>query len=240
MATIFHGWNRLPNELKLEIIFYHMTFCYRISRERHLDILTSHIEPILRTRNRQLTTMALETYYKNNEFTVYMDGDEDHYGVDYPPPKYGSMISHLHILARECDFGLTLEDMLLARPSGWRHLLAPKRPLNLEAYEINIPLSDQSKSLNWQNHFPNLTNLKLNLRTEFLDYSNTTALCDECEKAPESWEEALGWLRETEMGIKARDVQVEILMYDSGDMVEMWCVCSSEAERLLVEMGTKK
>jgi hypothetical protein len=240
MATIFHGWNRLPNELKLEIIFYHMTFWHRISRENHLDILASHIEPILRTRNRQLTTMALETYYKNNEFTVYMDGDEDYYGVDYPPPKYGPMITRLHILARECDFGLTLEDMLLAKPSGWRYLLTPKRALDTKAYEINIPRSDQSTSLKWQEYFLNLTNLKLNLRSEFLDYSNTKALCDKCNKAPESWEEALGWMRETEMGVKASDVQVEISMYESDELTEEWCVCSGEAERLLVEMGTKK
>jgi hypothetical protein len=59
MATpTFHAWSRLPTELKLEILSYHLKQSNSIRRLSHMWNLGA----ILGTRNRELVTLGLEAY----------------------------------------------------------------------------------------------------------------------------------------------------------------------------------
>jgi hypothetical protein len=70
-ATTFHDWPRLPTKFKLEVPSHYVRISDYIGRWEHQIYIEEHLDTVFVTRNRELVTSALDTYYSKNTFCVY-------------------------------------------------------------------------------------------------------------------------------------------------------------------------
>ncbi|KAF2106085.1 hypothetical protein BDV96DRAFT_607613 [Lophiotrema nucula] len=67
-ATNSRNWPDIPTELKLDILRYHLTTDTALDAKKHGIFFRQNVLPLLRTRNNDLTNLALEIYYTSNTF----------------------------------------------------------------------------------------------------------------------------------------------------------------------------
>jgi hypothetical protein len=90
--TTFHAWNRLPEELKLEVLSHNLTLAEEIDNVKHRELLESTLSTLIATRNRHLTNIAEEVNYKSSRFIIDING-----GLENPKQRTAAMIRHLHV-----------------------------------------------------------------------------------------------------------------------------------------------
>ncbi|XP_014560594.1 hypothetical protein COCVIDRAFT_23226 [Bipolaris victoriae FI3] len=122
--TTFHDWPQLPNELKLEVLSYLLTFTGGIDiyrgtpsydssmEDSHQKRLNDHLFPLIATRNRNMALLAQEAYYKRNVFIVHFLLHFD-CTTSWPKASCARKIRHMMLcLGLHVDF--TLEELLFS------------------------------------------------------------------------------------------------------------------------------
>jgi hypothetical protein len=168
VASTFHHWTRLPDELKVEVLAHYLDQDDFIDESKHSIIFESHLGPIVGTRNRELTTIALETYYTRNKFKATINEIHVVSRLYYPPASYGYMIRHLQIEITDPYYLDSLDEE--EWPADWlwvpwHHLLAPTKPTEAEkgAYL-------DTGTVAWQAHFPNFQTLRVSIDVQCYGY----------------------------------------------------------------------
>ncbi|KAH6633543.1 hypothetical protein C7974DRAFT_412528 [Boeremia exigua] len=68
---MFQQWPDFPIELKLEVLQHALHEESPIAHSRHVENLhTGQLSSLIGTRNKELTQLAIDTYYKSNTFTI--------------------------------------------------------------------------------------------------------------------------------------------------------------------------
>lgn len=207
----FHGWLKLPTELKLEVLSHHLTIIGELDGARHLQAMSNEIDAIIRTNNRELVTLALETYYKLNVFYASLyPRRSGRFIMDHPPVAHARIIKHLYVFLGNCDLSFTPENVLISRASGWRYLCTPPQPQKDSAYPATMGEVVIPESLEWQSLFRNLTTLHLSLGITLAlrRFIVGSKLCSGCCVEMAQSEQLLDWLAYTSTGITALKVTV--------------------------------
>ncbi|EMD85479.1 hypothetical protein COCC4DRAFT_126935 [Bipolaris maydis ATCC 48331] len=139
--TTFHGWPRLPDELKLEVLSHLLTFTEGIyiyrgtpsydssMEESHQKRLNDHLFPLIATRNSNLALLAQEAYYKHNVFIVYFWLHFDNITY-WPKASCARKIRHM-TLCLGLYAGSTMEELLVDCEGA--RLFRPTRDLRTDA-----------------------------------------------------------------------------------------------------------
>jgi hypothetical protein len=212
----FHWWSRLPDELKVEILAHHLDQPDAIDGKTHKKIIERQLSPIIGTQNRQLVSIALETYYTRNTIVVTVDHNKrvQFCDVNHPPAAYGHFIRKMTVHARACIFvWSTLEELLVLAWTGWSRLLTPTRPLDQKliakwAATNKYPNLNPDKNT-WQESFPNLRTLHLTLSSYF-PYNEKYGECKKCDLCSHRVQDLAGILKETRIGLKAKKATATI------------------------------
>jgi hypothetical protein len=230
-SETFHGWSALPNEIKLEVLAYHLSYRTgqspdRIDMGEHTRMLTGDLGRISSTRNRELVGLAIDAYYKTNTFQAWILNKRKGLSVNignvtmtYPPTVHGAKIRRLEVVSLECVTGYALPDMLLPIQSGWRFLLDPKTTHVADTASANDAdlLLDSAQSVSSRARFPNLRTLKLDLVIRDLPSERVREHEDNCCTTPSKLEQLEGWLANTTFKIKADKVYVLVLVGGGAD-----------------------
>ena len=257
-TTTFHGWSRLPDELKAQILAHHLGQS-SIDGEEHKKLLKSHLWPIIGTQNRQLVAIALEAYYTRNTFRVTIDHNKrvQFCDVNHPPTTYGHLIRKITVNARSCIFvWVTLEELLVLAWTGWGRILTPTRPLNKRLI-LKWAITDKHPNLRrdnttWQKLFSNLQTLHLTLISYF-PYNERFGACARCDLCEHRVEDMAGILKETAIELKAEKVTAKIMRvpFDYSEMREdeddfdkimgapVVCTCTKRLSDRIAQMATK-
>jgi hypothetical protein len=199
--------------------------------------LDNELGNIIRTRNKDLATLALEAYYKSNEFRVFLFW---RYMVEHPPRYFGKYIKRLEVVVGEPEIHDTLEDVYSSYSNGWRCLLTPTRPLDITVPE-RCDVRDISRApikTDWQAYFRNLRGLTIKISPLREPYHWGHPLkCSNCGFLPHWIRLLKERLEETRIGIKA--IRVKTKMIRKYGWVEPLCVCMRSLEELVTRMATK-
>jgi hypothetical protein len=199
--------------------------------------LDNELGNIIRTRNKDLATLALEAYYKSNEFYVFLSR---RYMVEHPPRHFGKYIKRLEALVGEPQIHDTLEDMFSSYRNGWRCLLTPTRPLDIIVSE-RWDVRDMSRApikTDWQAYFPNLRELTISISPLREPCHRDHPLkCSYCGFSPHRIKLLKEHLEETRIGIKA--IRVKTVMFRKYGWIGPVCVCMRSLEELVTRMATK-
>jgi len=204
------GWQRLPTELKLEVLSHYLHFSSdSVPVQKRLHDLA--IPYMLSTKNHEFVTLSLEAYYKTNTFAMHIAELKTSNMISHPPAAYGHFIQHLEITVENCGIGRTLEDLLLTPRLGWRYLLTPTRWLNPHMNTFPQKITSYTGiDTEWQSYFPNLKHLKITVLVRDMMQEPWEIRCAGCD-LPEQGVRKLGeFLEDTEMGITATRVEVEV------------------------------
>jgi hypothetical protein len=249
----FHGWSRLPDEVKVEILAHNLDQPDVVDAVTHRKVFKAQLEPIIGTQNRELVSLALETYYNRNTFkvTVY----ELSTRTSCPPAASGHLIKTMEVHVGECGFYAheSLETMLIEWDNGWTSILTPLRPLDeglINQLTWDRPDFGRARRA-WQGSFPNLRTLHFSLRSRFhiqpQVISQLLQLCHRCGVSATQVQRLGERLRETSIELratKATAVIERILFrpYDDDDGAEeppVYCECSKPISDRIVQMATK-
>jgi hypothetical protein len=181
--------------------------------------------------------LALEGYYKSNEFRVFLSW---RYMVEHPPRNFGKYIKRLEVVVGEPEIHDTLEDMFSSYSNGWRCLLTPTRPLDItvsEHWDVrDIPRTPIKTD--WQAYFPNVRELTISINPLKEPYHRDHPLkCSYCGFLPHRIRLLKEHLEDTRIGIKAIRVKTE--MTRKYGWVGPLCVCIRSLEELVTRMATK-
>jgi hypothetical protein len=204
-TATFHGWSRLPDELQLEVLSHALTFD-------------------------KPAVLAQEVYYSENTFVILIPSgigrDDPRSHFMHPTETTVSLIRHLEVRTQATYISLRLEILFLNPENCSRWLL---RPLQLP---ISLDITGPSHGRNgityrkaarevetytsWQTSFSNLHSLNVDL-----------VVCGSCPD--DDWKERLGdtccvfpdtlsryeeQLRESQLVLKAKRVQVRLIVQD--------------------------
>ncbi|KAF1924562.1 uncharacterized protein M421DRAFT_277003 [Didymella exigua CBS 183.55] len=68
---MFQPWLQLPTELKLKVLQHALAQADPIAHSAHLDnVRVRHLSPLISTRNKELSQLAIDAYYKSNTFLI--------------------------------------------------------------------------------------------------------------------------------------------------------------------------
>jgi hypothetical protein len=218
----FHGWLKLPTELKLEVLSCYLTFDGKIDMFRHLKIMNKEINAIIKTSNHDLVTLALETYYKLNSFCAsarYRWGGR--YSMDHPPMAYASLVRRLHVELAGCNL-YPAGDKTILKGSGWHYLGNPAELPHASANSESIWDVCRLTSSNWQSIFSSLTRLHLILDISVFRRFMEGKSCSLCKLDINLVQELLAWVEKT-ICIKASEVSVMVTIYSKPVPVARRC-----------------
>jgi hypothetical protein len=206
--TTFHAWPDLSVELKLEVFSYLFIFDGEIGQVRHFQYLDGKIDPIIRTNNRELVTLALETYYNQNTFKALVNfRPTGRFSMDHPPVAYAHTVKHLHVYLGSCMLEQTLEDVAISPASGWRYLCTPPQPRKPNVQLANLWKVNGHEDSPWQSFFENPVTLDLSIAVAFDRFwGGGEVLCCGCNVEFGTNEPLLKWLATATIGIKALEI----------------------------------
>jgi hypothetical protein len=125
----------LPTELKLLIVEHLVIYDKPVSHLRHKEQEPVLIPTLLKLAmlDQDLYTLALETYYSKNAFTLFSHQlinrkTERHYSFRYPPPKFAHWIRRLRIecLVDSKPYDPEKDATTGTNSSGWIYLAGSK------------------------------------------------------------------------------------------------------------------
>jgi hypothetical protein len=225
-ATTFYDWPRLPIELKLEVLSHYVRISNYIERWKHQHCIKEHLDIVFGTRNRELVTFALDTYYSKNTFYVYFFHGRD---IDYPPPAHGKLVRYLSVC---CGTSYT-EPRSTAKidPRQWRHLLHQQEPGQSES----TALSRKSGSA-WQEHFPNVRDLTLRIFICGISKDG----CKDCRFRPADLVALHKWPPTMRIDLRGGKVHVHIVNIDGEHSREDRCGCIEPIKQLFERIVTRE
>ncbi|KAL1600739.1 hypothetical protein SLS60_007127 [Paraconiothyrium brasiliense] len=162
-APLYRGtnWPQLPTEIRVEILSYLVIDKECIFRRTHEGMMKEILGTLIEAGNRDLATLALETYYKRNQFFVECKSQY----VTYPNPRWSPIIRDLVVEAenfshepKDCSASLDIE-----YPGFFRNSRQAR-------------IGDLTQ---WQSGFTNLRKLRLNFEfVEPYSYNSTSDAYD--------------------------------------------------------------
>jgi hypothetical protein len=230
-SPTFHAWDRLPEELKLEVLSHNLTFEESIGAYIHKQYLQSTLYPLIGTRNRHLASLAQEVCYKTNQFKININDDLEH-----PKPRTAAMMRHLHVDIFKC--------LLFSPPDPDIMVEASKCLFKLqEPFECRSEQGDQTNSesgLHWQTTFTGLQTLKLTWYARRIEIQLLPSECC-CSDPATRWKAIKDWLGKTEMLLRARKVECEMHAQYLRPAIG-WQLCRAHDDVLkhLEDMATKE
>ena len=235
----FHGWSRLPDELKVEILAHNLDQTNGIDSIAHSRVFAEQLTSIIGTRDREFTTLALETYYTRNVFQVTIDEDiqKKCAYVQHPPAAYGHFIRRMEVLACTHYLYWMLPRLLVTGSSAMRCILSrsPKSPLGGDdAFDLFALLPhDYIVSTVWQANFMHLQSLAFRFEYPMqkeIALFKRPGECDHCGLAPIHVEKVLTAVQGLHMALQAAKTTV---VFASA------CPCLTRLAQLLARMATK-
>ncbi|KAF2824704.1 hypothetical protein CC86DRAFT_371259 [Ophiobolus disseminans] len=228
----FHLWSQLPTELKFEILSHVLPISISINATAHKDYVSNDLDDIIRTRNRELVSLSLDTYYSKNTFKMdcplpWSRGVLPN--ITGPPPEQGKRIRHLMVLVYHCSFGENVSDSLDENRSGWKYLL-----------RASDDVDDGARKWAWQRRYPNLGSLEIHLDvcdTAISAKGDTT--CADCLFRRRRLDALETWLRKMDIALRAGKVKVLIAHEDAKDWRPCRCRCTVPIESLLQRRMTR-
>jgi hypothetical protein len=104
------------------ILAHNLDQPYAVDANTHNKVLKQQLKLMIGTRNRELVSLALETYYNRNTFkvTIATLSVWEPTRVSHPPAASGHLIRAMEVQADGCWVFCchSLEDMLVKRYSG--------------------------------------------------------------------------------------------------------------------------
>ena len=209
------------------------------------------LSPFIGTRNRELVSLVLWTFYTRNFFHVLLETNHFHSSW-IPPPAYAGLIRHLRVQARDMFPEFTWDDDLV-NGYCWSHLFTPKGTLEAPSVVADSPATENilkdnpsQYSAAWQAKFPNLQSLTVTF--ELPPYrtvrGNGRSTCRECQIGPGYWEHFLESLEDAELHLQAPNVEIAFgTTYDCSRPTclcpERTCDCAELSRRAVLKMATK-
>ena len=236
--TTFHGWSRLPDELKVEILAHNLDQTNGIDSIAHSRLFAEHLTSIIGTRNREFTALALETYYKRNVFkvTIQMGLPDYRAYIQHPPTACGHLIRTMEVLTYTYYSYTMFTSALLAERSAMRYILSPESPLGrdgaLSTFDL-LPHDGNATSTLWQASFVHLQSLAL--RFEYPMHKEITIYkrpggCAHCGVTTGKVEQGLTAVQKMHIALQAAKTTV---VFNSP------CHCFTPLAHVLARMATK-
>ena len=234
----FHGWSRLPDELKVEILAHNLDQKDGINSAAHTRVFAEQLTSVIGTWNREFTTLALETYYTRNVFkvTIYKGMDRKCTNVQHPPVAYGHLIRKMELLAYSCYWCMLFPRRLLTRFSAMRYILNLKLPpvgdVALDLFAL-LPHDGILMSTLWQASFMHLQSLEL--KFEYPRFKAVAGLtsdgeCAHCQLTTGQVEKVLTAVEEMYIPLQAAKTTV---------VFTSTCHCFTRLAHVLARMATK-
>jgi hypothetical protein len=96
----------------------------------------------------------------------------------------------------------------------------------------------------WQNHFPNLRNLKLEICVSNViipfSYEEVLERCTSCSCCRAHLNALAPWLGQMQMKLKADKVVVRLTTDGSFVVTDTYCQCTEESEGIIAKMAKKE
>jgi hypothetical protein len=185
--------------------------------------------------------LALEAFYKTNEFRITITPLSAGPTLSYPPKLYHSFLRRLELSVDNCEIGSTLSEMPLSHRSGRRVLLAPTGYVDPHQFTYpSQPLEcEPEEGTAWQENLVNLTELSIVMFiTDDMPRKNPTETrCWDCGLPVDSLRDVVELLGETEMRIKAPKAEV---ILKSNHRVPRDCACLAPLKDVIRDMAMNK
>jgi len=235
--TAFHGWSRLPTELKLEILSHHVPVAQVITWTIHREHIRNTLGTIFRTRNHELAALTLDKYYSANSFCVTVlstlsYGEPAYVRITSPPPTHGKFIRELRVKLYIYNCTKRQGQLAYIDSGGWDRLLCPQA-------KGNSTSGLAAQNIAWRKQFPNLRNLGLDII--FADMGREEIPeCNNCQLSTVRLHTSDAKLRGATMGLKAKSVEVRVQSGVHLDKRVSRCACTDKVTALITDMVTGK
>ena len=217
--STFHSWPKLPNELKLVVLGYHLT-CSESIDLTEKDVIVQILGPLQCALNKELYNLALEVYLKTNTFWASVSVNKP----QHPIFRFAPWVRKLHLRVSGCSIS---PGGYFDHDCGWWLLFKPTTYVYSETKR-------QKQLSRWLRRFSGLDELHLEIV-----FSGSHLQCIADRKGG-----FLISLSASKTKLKTRMVKVTVrglrCMDDRHNQDSKEHSCKEDIERLLTEKLEKK
>jgi hypothetical protein len=237
----FHNWSRLPTELRLSVLSYVVSFRIEMTWAKHTRLFQEgELNNIIRTNNRDLVNLALETYYKSNTFNAVIFMKLSFYFfIDHPPLIHARHIRTLNVFIESWVPDDSTNIMLHAY-QPWYCICKPSDSLEEDTHWSLMSEANRTKFWHWQPSFSGLRRLRLYLKIEDPERRKTTARCTWCRLDSSLSENVMNAFADGNVELKAPKVTINTKTYGHNRKPATQCACFEPMNSLIVDKMTVK